>query len=65
MYLGVFGHGPPEQGTATNNVLEGVVGDSPSTLVVGGGRPLRLVSTLLTLSWTSQDCGIQLEKPMH
>ena len=36
MYLGVFGHGPLEQRTATNNVLEGLVGDPPSTLVVGG-----------------------------
>ena len=26
IYLGVFGHGPLEQRTATNNVLEGWVG---------------------------------------
>ena len=37
IYLGVFGHGPLEQRTATNNVLEGWVGEPPSTLVVGGG----------------------------
>ena len=37
MYLGVFGHGALEQRTATKNVLKGLVGDPPSTLVVGGG----------------------------
>ena len=42
LYLGVFGHGPLEQRTATNNVLNGMVGDLLSTLVVGGGGWARL-----------------------
>ena len=33
MYFGVFAHGIPEQRTATNNALKGLVGISPSTLV--------------------------------